>query len=115
MIILISIFLTPYFYYVPDSSLAAIILIGATGLIDTNIIKYLYNIEPEMKRKRGFLIHSSALLGTLLVGVTWGILVPVGISTILLVKDATKLKVVELGMLRKTKIWRPMGLGILRI
>ena len=107
VIVFISTFLTPLFYYVPQSTLAAIIISGATGLIDMNIVRYLWRYDPELRKKRGFWIHVSAFLGTLVVGVAQGILFPIGISLLLLIKDATKLRIHVLGRVPRTKLWRP--------
>mmetsp|Transcript_17109 Transcript_17109/g.42464 ORF Transcript_17109/g.42464 Transcript_17109/m.42464 type:complete len:404 (-) Transcript_17109:397-1608(-) len=63
-------------------------------------------MEETLRKKRGFWIHMCGLVGTLLVGVAQGILIPGFLSVFLLIKDATKLRVRELGRLPKTKNWR---------
>ncbi|CAD7947743.1 unnamed protein product [Amoebophrya sp. A120] len=106
MVIFLSLLFTPIFHYVPQSTLAAIIISGASGLFDFQIVRYLYNMEPELYKKRGFWINIVAFVGTLLVGVAQGILVPGFLSVFLLIKDATKLRVREMGKLPQSKSWR---------
>lgn len=36
------IFLTPYFYYVPKTSLAAVIIAASFVMIDVKVVKYIY-------------------------------------------------------------------------
>ena len=69
----------------------------------------------------------SAFLGTIVVGVVQGIIFPIVISLLLLILDATKVKVKRLGRLPRTRVWKDsdewktakskleMGMLVLRI
>ena len=52
------------------------------------------------------MIYLSSFFGTLLVGVTEGIVFPVTLSLIVLIYDATKIRIKRMGRLPRTKIWK---------
>ena len=90
----------------PQSTLAAIIVSGASGLFDFDTPKAAWNMEEELRKKRAFWIYLSAFLGTIVVGVVQGILFPIVISLFMLVVDATDVKVKRLGRLPRTRVWK---------
>ena len=40
-------FLTPLFYYIPDSALAAVIIMAVTDMIDFSLLKKLWRIKSK--------------------------------------------------------------------
>jgi SulP family sulfate permease len=62
-------FLTPLFYYLPKTTLAAIIMVAVFGLIDTNIVKQLWKND-----KRELLLLTITFLVTLTIGIQQGII-----------------------------------------
>ncbi|CAD7939236.1 unnamed protein product [Amoebophrya sp. A25] len=106
VVVLLSLLFTPLFYYIPQSTMSAIIISGAYGLFDFNIVRYLWNMEDTLVKRRGWWIHMSGFFGTLLVGCCQGILIPGLLSIMLLIHDSTKLKVRELGKMPKSNMWR---------
>lgn len=84
LIILTLLFLTPLFYYLPKAVLASIIIVAVLGLINVRMVKYLWLTD---KADLGMLV--ATFLGTLFLGMQWGVLVGVGLSLlILLIKTA---------------------------
>lgn len=84
LIILTLLFLTPLFFYLPKAVLASIIIVAVLGLINIRMVKYLWLTD---KADLGMLI--ATFLGTLFLGMQWGVLVGVGLSLlILLIKTA---------------------------
>jgi len=73
-------FLTPLFYYMPLTTLAALVLVAVSSLID---IKYpLVLLKTRMDE---FLLLNVTFLTTLFVGITQGILFGVALSLVLLI------------------------------
>ena len=73
-------FLTPLFYYMPLTTLAALVLVAVSSLID---IKYpLVLLKTRMDE---FLLLNFTFLTTLFVGITQGILFGVALSLVLLI------------------------------
>lgn len=84
LIVLTLLFLTPLFYYLPKAVLASIIIVAVLGLINVRMVKYLWLTD---KADLGMLV--ATFLGTLFLGMQWGVLVGVGLSLlILLIKTA---------------------------
>jgi len=73
-------FLTPLFYYLPNSVLAAIILVAVFGLIDIR-----YAIKLLKKRKDEFILLIVTFLITITVGIKEGILLGVLLSILIMV------------------------------
>ncbi|MFK7948838.1 MAG: SulP family inorganic anion transporter [Saprospiraceae bacterium] len=84
LIVLTLLFLTRLFYYLPIPVLAAIIIVAVFGLINVRMIKYLWLTD---KADLGMLV--ATFLGTLFLGMEWGVLVGIGLSLlVLLIKTA---------------------------
>lgn len=84
LIVLTLLFLTPLFFYLPKAVLASIIIVAVLGLINIRMVKYLWLTD---KADLGMLV--ATFLGTLFLGMQWGVLVGVGLSLlILLIKTA---------------------------
>lgn len=92
MILLALLFLTPYFYYLPNAILAAIIMVAVYGLIDFKEAKHLWKHD-----KKDFSVFMTTALGTLILGIEEGILIGVLLSLGLLIFKASYPHMAELG------------------
>lgn len=75
LIILTLLFFTPYFYFLPNTVLAAIIIVAVYGLIDFKEAKHLLHTD-----KTDFYLFLASGIGTLLLGIEEGILLGVVLS-----------------------------------
>mgnify|MGYP001324497931 CR=1 FL=1 len=80
LIIITLLFLTSYFYYLPNAVLAAIIIVAVYGLIDLKEAKYLWKTD-----RTDFFLFISAAIGTLVLGIEEGIILGVILSLALLI------------------------------
>jgi len=80
LIIITLLFLTSYFYYLPNAVLAAIIIVAVYGLIDFKEAKYLWKTD-----RTDFFLFISAAIGTLVLGIEEGIILGVILSLALLI------------------------------
>ena len=90
-------FFTDWFYYLPKSILAAIILVAVVNLINVN-----YAIRLYKTAKDEFLVLLITFLFTLFTGITEGILLGVLLSLLLLVSRNSKPHYAFLGRIGKT-------------
>jgi SulP family sulfate permease len=117
---LATICLTPFFYYLPNVTLAAILVISAVRLIDLQEIRYLFKV----KLTEGLLLLFT-LVVTLLLGIMPGLLLGIVASILLFITLNTRPNTAILGRLPGTNIFRNVehfaeaetfpGLVILRI
>ena len=94
-------FLTPFFYYLPNAILGAIIMVAVYGLIDIK-----YPIVLYRKRKDEFFLLIFTFLITLLLGITEGILLGVLLSLLLLVYRTSKPHIAVLGRIKDTNYYK---------
>lgn len=94
-------FLTPLFYYLPNTILAAIIMVAVFGLID-----FKYPTELVKNRKDEFLLLILTFAVTLMVGIKEGILLGVLMSLLLLVYRTSKPHIAILGKIKGTDYFR---------
>lgn len=94
-------FLTPVFYYLPKSVLAAIIIVAVFGLIDFKIPKHLFKYA-----KRDLIILNVTLIITAMIGITEGIIIGVILSLVMLIYNSTKPHVAVLGNIPGTHFYR---------
>ena len=101
IIALCLLFLTPVFYYLPKTILAAIIIVAAYGLLDFSMPKKLlsYNL-------RDLIILNGTLLVTVFVGIKEGILFGVVLSLAMLIYRSTKPHMAILGKVPETSFYR---------
>lgn len=101
VIALTLLFLTPVFYYLPKTVLAAIIIVAAIGLLDFAMPKRLlfYN-------KRDLLILNATLLITIFFGIKEGILTGIILSLVMLIYKSTKPYMPVLGKVPNTHFYR---------
>lgn len=95
LIVLTLLFFTSYFYYLPNSVLAAIIIVAVYGLIDFKEAKHLFHTD-----KMDFILFAVAALGTLILGIEEGILVGVLVSLGVLIYKVSYPHFAELGLLQ---------------
>ena len=101
LIILTLLFFTSYFYYLPKAVLAAIIMVAVYGLIDFKEFFHLWKVD-----KQDFSLFIVTFLSTLLVGIEEGILAGVVLSVIMLVFNAFRPHIAQLGRLEGTSFYR---------
>ena len=94
-------FLTPTFYYLPKTILAAIIIVAAIGLLDFTMPKKLsyYNL-------RDLIILNVTLLITIFIGIKEGILAGIILSIVMLIYKSTKPHIAILGNVPNTHYYR---------
>ncbi|RWR73837.1 putative sulfate transporter 3.4 [Cinnamomum micranthum f. kanehirae] len=97
-------FLMPLFYHTPNVILAAIIITAVIGLIDFRAAFTLWRVD-----KLDFLACLSALLGVLFISVQMGLAIAVGISIFKILIHVTRPKVVTLGKVPGTQVYRNIG------
>ncbi|WP_269750085.1 SulP family inorganic anion transporter [Planococcus lenghuensis] len=94
-------YLTPLFYYLPKTVLAAIILSAVFGLINIGTFKNMLRIKPS----DGW-VWLVTFVATLLVGIQWGLLIGVGFSLCILIDRISHPYIAELGLDEKSRMYR---------
>ncbi|MEE9438254.1 MAG: solute carrier family 26 protein [Saprospiraceae bacterium] len=92
LIIITLLFLTKYFYYLPNAVLAAIIMVAVFGLIDFAEAKHLWKHD-----KKDFWVFTITALATLGLGIEEGILIGVVLSIGMLIYNVSYPHIAELG------------------
>jgi len=101
MVVITLLFLTPLFYYLPKTVLAAIIIVAVFNLINFKEAFYLWRVN-----KLDFWLMLSTFLATLSLGIEYGIAVGVGLSLIVLIYRTSKPYVTELGKVPHSNFYR---------
>ncbi|MEN8704215.1 MAG: solute carrier family 26 protein [Polaribacter sp.] len=101
MVVITLLFLTPLFYYLPKTVLAAIIIVAVFNLINLKEAFYLWRVN-----KLDFWLMLSTFLATLSLGIEYGIAVGVGLSLIVLIYRTSKPYVTELGKVPNSNFYR---------
>jgi SulP family sulfate permease len=96
LIILILFFLTPIFYYLPNSVLAAIIMVAVYGLIDVEEAIHLF----KLKKVDGWTLLL-AFICTLTLGIEQGIIIGVVFSLLVFIWRSAHPHMAELGYVEK--------------
>jgi len=94
-------FLTPLFYHLPKTVLAAIIMVAVFGLID-----FTYPVRLFNKRKDEFVVLVITFLTTLTVGITEGIILGVLISVGLMIYRTSQPHYAVLGRIKDSTHYR---------
>ncbi len=94
-------FLTPVFYYLPKSIIAAIIIVAVYGLLDFKVPKQILKYS-----KRELIILNSTLIITAVVGIKEGIFIGVILSISMLIYRSTKPHIAILGKVSGTHFYR---------
>jgi SulP family sulfate permease len=92
LIILILLYLTSLFYFLPHAILASIIMSAVFGLIDIERMKYLWKTD-----KRDFYMLLATFAGTLMLGIQQGILVGIVLSLVMMIYETTQPHIAILG------------------
>lgn len=103
IIVLTLLFLTPLFYYLPMSALAAIIIVAGFSLIDLREIRNLF----KARRRDGYIALFTAL-SILFIGIQEGILLGIGASVIIVLFRISRPNVAELGHVPGTRVFRDL-------
>jgi len=101
LVIVTLLFLTKYFYYLPNAVLGAIIIVAVLGLINIKEAKHLWHQD-----KKDFWIFMSTAIATLVIGIEEGILLGIAISIGLLVYNVSYPHIAELGRVPKSDEYR---------
>jgi sulfate transporter 4 len=101
VIVLTYLFLTPLFKFLPNVTLASIILVSVVNLIDYNEAAHLLRI-----RFLDFFAFTISLISTFMIGVEWGMAIAVGVSLIFVLWFSVKPPICTLGRIRGTVVYR---------
>jgi MFS superfamily sulfate permease-like transporter len=85
-------FLTSWFYYLPDVSLAALIVFSAVGLLESNTIRYLWTVD-----RGDAAVWAITVSVTFVAGIELGLLVGAGVSVLRIVEKAAQPHTAVLG------------------
>mmetsp|Transcript_21792 Transcript_21792/g.70505 ORF Transcript_21792/g.70505 Transcript_21792/m.70505 type:complete len:827 (-) Transcript_21792:116-2596(-) len=99
--LLVLLFLTPLFYYLPMFALAAIVINSVTSLIAYDVAAELWRVK-----KWDFVLWFVAFLGTLFIGPLQGIGIAVLLSLVVIIYEAVRPQL--------TILWRVPGTSIFR-
>ena len=101
MVIITLLFLTPVFYFLPKTILAAIIIVAVFNLIDIKEAKRLWKVN-----NMDFWLLIATFFSTIFFGIELGILTGVGLSLIVLIFRTSRPYVVELGKVPNSDFYR---------
>jgi len=101
MLLLVLLFLTPLFYYLPNAVLAAIVMVAVYGLIDLKEPVKLWAI-----RKVDAVTLGIAFVATLLLGIEIGILTGAAFSLLVFIWNSAYPHIAELGFLEEERVFR---------
>ncbi|WP_435182187.1 SulP family inorganic anion transporter [Cellulophaga omnivescoria] len=101
MVVVVLLFLTPLFFYLPKAVLASIIMVSVFGLVDVAYPKELWK-----HRKDEFLVLLATFICTVFIGIKEGILVGVLFSLLLMVYRTSKPHFAVLGNVEGTDYYK---------
>ena len=101
IILLVLLFMTPLFYYLPNTILAAIIMVAVFGLIDIK-----YPIHLFKKGKDEFILLLLTFVITLTIGIIQGIVIGVLASLIIMVYRTSRPHIAILGRIKGTNYFK---------
>ena len=101
LVLLVVLFITKPFYYMPMSALGAIVISGVIGLLDIEEALYLFRLS-----KLDFLVWMTSFFGTLFGGAELGLGIAVGLALLIVIYQTSFPKIVELGRLHGTTVYR---------
>ncbi|WP_444909946.1 SulP family inorganic anion transporter [Microbulbifer sp. TRSA005] len=100
-IALAALFLTPFLYYLPKTTLAATIIVAVLSLVDFSILRKTWHFA-----KADFIAVTLTIAVTLLMGVEPGVACGVGASLLLFIYRASKPHIAEVGLVEGTEHFR---------
>lgn len=101
MVILTLLFLTPLFYHLPKTVLAAIIIVAVFGLVNIKEAVYLFKAN-----NLDFWLLLATFFSTLTLGIEYGIATGVGLSLIVLIFRTSRPYYAELGKVPNSNFYR---------
>jgi SulP family sulfate permease len=101
LIIFTLLFLTEYFYHLPQAVLAAVIMVAVFGLIDFKEARHLWDTD-----RLDFSLFMTTALGTLMLGIEEGILVGVVLSLGMVIYRSSFPHIAELGRIPNSTEYR---------
>jgi SulP family sulfate permease len=101
LVVLVLLFMTPLFYFLPNAVLAAIVLVAVTGLVDIKDARHLFHL----KRIDGWTLVAT-FVSTLALGSIKGILLGVVLSLLVFIRRSAYPQIVELGYSQKEGVFR---------
>ncbi|MDN3618432.1 solute carrier family 26 protein [Polaribacter undariae] len=101
MVVITLLFLTPLFYHLPKTVLAAIIIVAVFNLVNIKEAVFLWKANHL-----DFWLMLATFIGTLLLGIEFGIIVGVGLSLIVLIYRTSRPYVAELGKVPNSNFYR---------
>ncbi|WP_265108202.1 SulP family inorganic anion transporter [Halosolutus halophilus] len=97
VLVVVLLLLTGVFANLPETILAAIVIVAVTSLFDASTLRQLYHVS-----KSEFAIAMSALLGVLTVGMLWGVFIGVVLSLLVTISRVSSPTTHELGQIAGT-------------
>ncbi|CAL0314658.1 unnamed protein product [Lupinus luteus] len=94
-------FLTPLFEYIPQCTLAAIVISAVIGLVDYDVAIFLWRVD-----KKDFLLWTITSTTTLFLGIEIGVIVGVGASLAFVIHESANPHIAILGRLPGTTVYR---------
>jgi SulP family sulfate permease len=101
LVLLTLLYLTPVFYFLPKTVLAAIIIVAVFRLVNIKEAKFLWRAN-----NLDFWLLLVTFAATLFLGVELGILIGVGVSLVVLIFRTSRPNVVELGKVPDSDFYR---------
>jgi SulP family sulfate permease len=101
MVVITLLFLTPLFYFLPKTVLAAIIIVAVFGLINFKEGSFLWKTN-----KLDFWLMLATFIATLVFGIEYGIIIGVGLSLVILVFRTSRPYIAELGKVPGADFYR---------
>ncbi|MDY0780843.1 solute carrier family 26 protein [Tenacibaculum sp. IB213877] len=101
IVMITLLFLTPVFYYLPKTVLAAIIVVAVFNLINFSEAKFLWKAN-----NLDFWLLVATFFSTLIFGIEYGILIGVGLSIIVLIYRTSRPYVAELGKVPESDFYK---------
>ncbi len=101
MVVITLLFLTPLFYHLPKTVLAAIIIVAVFGLVNRKEAAFLWRAN-----RLDFWLMFATFIATLFLGIEYGIGVGVGLSLIVLIYRTSRPYVAELGKVPNSNFYR---------
>lgn len=101
IIMMTLLFLTPLFYHLPKTVLAAIIIVAVFGLVNIKEALFLWKAS-----RMDFWLLAATFFSTLFLGIEYGIMTGVGLSLIVLIFRTSRPYTVELGKVPNSNFYR---------
>ena len=101
IVVLTLLFLTKYFYYLPNAVLAAIIMVAVVGLIDLEEAKHLWHTD-----RLDFILFCVTAIGTMVLGVEPGIIIGILLSIVMVIYRISNPEIEELGQIPGKHVFR---------